>query len=135
MPHQNTATIMQAYLDALVARGDFDAYLADDATFEIMGADQKVQGRDAVRDIIVWLHTQAFDAQPKVRTVIAGDNQAALEADFIGTHTGDFSGLAATGRSVNVPYCVIYDIESDKITALRAYMSMDQLVQQIRGDA
>jgi steroid delta-isomerase-like uncharacterized protein len=135
MPHQNTATIMQAYLDALVARGDFDAYLADDATFEIMGTDQKVQGRDSVRDTIVWLHTQAFDAQPKVRAVIAGDNQAALEADFIGSHTGDFAGIAATGRSVNVPYTVIYDVEGDKITALRGYMSMDQLVQQIRGDA
>jgi steroid delta-isomerase-like uncharacterized protein len=135
MPHQNTATIMQGYLDALVARGDFDAYLADDATFEIMGTDQKMHGRDAVRGIIVWMHTQAFDAHPKVRTVIAGDNQAALEADFIGTHTGDFAGVAATGRSVNIPYTVIYDVEGDKIRALRAYMPMDQFLQQIRGDA
>jgi steroid delta-isomerase-like uncharacterized protein len=135
MPHQDTATTMQGYLDALVARGDFDAYLADDATFEIMGTDQKVRGHDAVRDTIVWLHTQAFDAIPKVRAVIAGENQAALEADFVGTHTGDFLGIAATGREVSVPYIVVYDLEGDKITALRGYMSMDQLVQQIRGAA
>ena len=135
MPQQNTTTTMQAYLDALVARSNFEAYLADDATFEIMGTDQKVYGRDAVRDTIVWMHTQAFDAQPKVRTVIAGDNQAALEADFIGTHTGEFAGVAATGRSVNIPYSVIYDLESDKITALRAYIPMDQLARQISGDA
>jgi steroid delta-isomerase-like uncharacterized protein len=135
MPHQNTATTMQAYLDALVARGNFDAYLADDATFEVMGYDQKVHGRDAVRDFIVWMHTQAFDARPKVKAVIVGDNQAALEADFIGTHTGEFVGVAAGGRSVNVPYSVIYDVEGDKITALRAYMSMEQFVQQLKGDA
>jgi hypothetical protein len=26
----------------------------------------------------------------KVKTLIAGEGQAALEAEFIGTHTGDF---------------------------------------------
>jgi steroid delta-isomerase-like uncharacterized protein len=135
MPHQNSATTMQAYLDALVARANFDAYLADDATFEVVGTDQKVHGRDAVRDTIVWLHTQAFDARPEVKTVITGDNQAAVEADFVGTHTGDFYGMAATGRSVTIPYSVIYDLEGDKITALRAYMSMELFTQQLKGDA
>jgi thioredoxin-related protein len=33
------------------------------------------------------------------------------------------------------PYSVIYDVEGDKITALRAYMSMEQFVQQLKGDA
>jgi hypothetical protein len=36
------------------------------------------------------VHTQAFDATAKVRTLIVTEGQAALEAEFIGTHTGDF---------------------------------------------
>jgi hypothetical protein len=46
MPRQTTATTMQAYLDALLARGNFDAHLADDATFEVMGTSLKAEGRE-----------------------------------------------------------------------------------------
>ena len=49
----------------------------------------------------------------------------------MGTHTGEFLGMAATGKSVQVPYCVIYDLRGDKIVALRAYIPMDLLVQQL----
>ena len=133
MPEETTAATMREYLDALLARGDFAAHLADDATFELVGTPQKVRGRDAVRDTIVWLHTVAFDARPKVRTVIAGDGQAALEAEFVGTHIGEFMGIAPTGRPVDVPYCMMYDLHGDKITALRAYMPMDLLSEQVRG--
>src|SRR3954453_5643404 len=135
MPRETTATIMNAYLEALLARGDFAAYLADDATFEIIGTPQVVHGRDAVRDTINWLHTQAFDARPKVRSVITGDDQAVVEADFVGTHTGEFFGMAPTGRPVNVPYCVVYDLTGDKITALRGYMPMELFTEQLKGTA
>jgi predicted ester cyclase len=30
-----------------------------------------------------------------------------LEADLVGTHTGEFLGMAATGKTVQVPYCVV----------------------------
>jgi ketosteroid isomerase-like protein len=30
-----------------------------------------------------------------------------------------------------VPYCVVYDLRDDKITALRAYIPMDMFAQQL----
>ena len=33
----------------------------------------------------------------------AEPGKAAIEADFAGTHTGEFTGIAATGRAVRVP--------------------------------
>jgi predicted ester cyclase len=38
-----------------------------------------------------------------MKTLVIGDGQAALEADFVGSHTGEFLGIPATGRSVQVP--------------------------------
>jgi steroid delta-isomerase-like uncharacterized protein len=134
MSERNTSEIMQSYLDALLARADFDTYFDDDVTFEIVGTTQAARGRQAVRDAITWLHTQAFDATAKVKTLVANEGRAALEAEFIGTHTGDFLDMAPTGKSVNVPYCVVYDVPADKITALRIYMSMELFSQQL-GDA
>jgi steroid delta-isomerase-like uncharacterized protein len=84
-----------------------------------------------VRDFLVWMHTQAFDAHPKVKTLVVGEGQAVLEADFVGTHTGEFLGVPSSGKSVQVPYCVVYDLRDDKIAALRAYIPMELFAQQL----
>jgi steroid delta-isomerase-like uncharacterized protein len=132
MSVEATSKTIRSYLDAFLARGDFAGYFTDDVTWTIVGGDQELQGRQPVYDFLIWMHTQAFDAHPKVKTVVIGDGQAALEADFVGTHTGEFLGMPATGKSVQVPYCVVYDLRGDKITALRAYIPMDLFVQQLK---
>ena len=131
MPDDSTAKTIHSYLDALVARGDFADHFTEDVTLEAVGTGQQMQGKAAVQQFITWFHTQAFDASPKVKTVVTGDRQAALEADFVGTHTGDFLGMPATGKSVNVPYCVVYDVRDDRIAALRIYMPMELFAQQL----
>jgi SnoaL-like polyketide cyclase len=60
-------------------------------------------------------------------------SRAAIEADFVGTHSGEFGGLAATGRAVRVPYSVVYDLRGDRISALRIYFPMSLLMEQISG--
>jgi predicted ester cyclase len=79
------------------------------------------------------MHTQSFDARPKVRTVIGGDGRVALEPDFVGTHTGEYLGAAPTGRPVDMAYCMMYDVQGDKIRALRCCLSTDLRAQQISG--
>jgi steroid delta-isomerase-like uncharacterized protein len=131
MSVDTTSQTMRSYLDALLARGEFADSFTDDITWTTVGTDQELQGRQPVRDFISWMHTQAFDAHPKVKTLIVGDGQAALEADFVGTHTGEFLGMPATGKSVQVPYCVVYDLRDDKIAAVRSYLPMDLLLEQL----
>ena len=82
---------------------------------------------------IRFLHETAFDAEPEIANLVVDDHGAAAEAVFVGTHTGDFSGVSATGNPVRVPYSVFYDVDADKIKALRIYMPMDQLLAQIGG--
>jgi steroid delta-isomerase-like uncharacterized protein len=116
-----------------VQRGPYAQYFAGDVTFMLMGTNQEVKGRDAVEQFIRYLHEQAFDARPELKNTIIGDGNAAAEIDFVGTHTGEFIGVPASGKEVRVPYSVMYDLQGDKITALRAYMPMDVLLQQIGG--
>ena len=79
------------------------------------------------------LHTQALDAHPEVKNLVVGDDWALLEADLVGTHIGEFAGVPATGASLRVPYAVVYDLSPGGITALRAYIPVIQMVQQLRG--
>jgi predicted ester cyclase len=59
--------------------------------------------------------------------------KAAIEADFLGTHTGEFAGIQPTGRAVRVPYSVVYDLRGDKISGLRIYFPMSLLIEQLTG--
>ena len=71
-------------------------------TWTTVGAGQQLQGCELVQGFLIWMHTQAFDAHPKVKTLIIRDGHAALEVDFVGTHTGEFLGMPATDKSVQV---------------------------------
>jgi predicted ester cyclase len=114
-----------------VKRADFPAYFTDDVVATFEGTDQRADGRQAAAELIRYVHEGAFDARMELKNLLTGDGKAAIEADFAGTHTGEFAGIPATGRKVRVPYSVIYDLRGDQISALRIYFPMSQLTSQL----
>jgi steroid delta-isomerase-like uncharacterized protein len=133
MSSTSTHETMEAYIESLLSFGDYASYLAEDVTITLMGTDRQVKGREPARQFIDFLHQQAFKTNNQVHNIVAGDNTAMAEAEFIGTHIGEFEGIAASNRHVQVPYAVAYDLEDGKITALRLYFPMELLLQQIGG--
>ena len=123
--------VMQEYLDALGKRSDYPVYFADDAVATIEGTDQRAVGREAAGQMIRYMHESAFDARPEIKNLLVDEGRAAIEADFVGTHTGEFAGIQPTGRAVRVPYSVVYDIRGDHISALRIYFPISLLMEQI----
>jgi predicted ester cyclase len=120
---------MDAYLEALLARGAFADHFAADVTLDVVGSGQTGQGRAAVEGMIRFFHEQAFDARPDVKRLIVEGDRAVIEADFVGRHIGEFAGVAATGRHLRVPYSVVYDLDGGRITALRIYGLASDLVR------
>ena len=135
MSTERTREIMTAYLDTLLARGDYARYLSDDVVFTVMGTEQVVHGRASIEQFIRYLHEVAFDAHPTLVTLVVEDGKAMAELEFRGTHIAEFAGQAASGKAINLPYSVAYDVEDDTITALRAYMSLDGLIRQISSSS
>ena len=123
--------VMLDYLDALVKRADFPAYFADDVVATFEGTDQRAVGREAADQLIRYVHEGAFDARMELKNLLTEDGKAAIEADFVGTHAGEFAGIPPTNRTVRVPYSVIYDLQGDKISALRIYFPMSLLTEQL----
>ena len=123
--------VMQDYLDALVKRADFPAYFTDDVVATFEGTDQRADGREAAAQLIRYVHEGAFDARMELKNLLTENGKAAIEADFAGTHTGEFAGIPATGRDVRVPYSVVYDLRGGQISALRIYFPMSRLTEQL----
>ena len=103
MSIEETQTVLDAYIAALLAREDIAPYFSDDAVFELVDVGQRIEGRDEVAAAIVELHEQTFDARPEVTNVVIGEGTAAAEAVFVGTHTGDFAGIPARASRSRCP--------------------------------
>jgi predicted ester cyclase len=134
MSVEETRETLRQYAEALSARGDFGRFFDADIDFSVVGTDQCVRGAEAAEAAIRFMHESAFDARPEITKVLVGDDAAAVELVFVGTHTGDFAGVAATGNAVRVPYAAFYDLKDGRIAALRIYMPMDELVRQAQGE-
>lgn len=131
MSVETTRHLIESYAQALLSAGDYARFFSEDVTLTLQGTDRAVSGREVVRQLITFMHTQAFKTDIRVKGVVYGERQAMLEADFVGTHIGVFEGVPASLRDVHVSYAVAYDVDASGITALRLYFPMDQLMRQI----
>lgn len=57
--------------------------------------------------------------------LIAEDDKVAVRARFQGTQQGELQGIAPTGKTVTLPFIIIYRIADEKIA--EHWMSVDQL--------
>jgi hypothetical protein len=133
MTTEKTRETMKAYADAILAFGDYARYLAGDVTMTFMGTDREVKGHEAVCQAIKFFHETAFSSAIEIKSLLCGEGEAILEAEFIGTHIGEFEGVPASLRPVRLPYSVAYTLAGDRITALRLYFPFELLMRQITG--
>jgi predicted ester cyclase len=131
MSSEEIRATLGAYVDALVARGDFSRFYTDDVEASLVGTPQRATGADGVEQMIRFMHEVAFDARPELKNMLVDDGKVAIEADFVGVHIGEFAGIAATQNTVRVPYSVVYDLDGDRIKALRIYMPLQDLLAQL----
>lgn len=109
-------------------------YVAEDAVFIDMNRGEKTQGREAIGQMLHYVYHVAFDARAEVINKIITDDHAVLEGNFIGTHIGEFAGYDPTGKQVNVPLCVSYDLGTDGlIKVARIYMAAGAMIAQLEG--
>jgi steroid delta-isomerase-like uncharacterized protein len=110
-------------------------YVAENAVFKDMNTGQEINGRAAIADMLHYLYHVAFDAKAIVNHTVITKNHALLEAGFAGKHIGEFAGLPATGKQVNVPLCVTYDLNEDGLIQHgRIYMLTGVMMQQLKNN-
>jgi predicted ester cyclase len=80
--------------------------------------------------------TNAFPDNRLEDVVIFGcDGQASQRARFVGTHTGTLRApgrdIPATGRTVDIRYCVAYRLENGLVTSLELYFDQMDMLSQL----
>lgn len=129
MSVDETRRVLEAYWE------DHDPrYVAEDAVFTLLPTGEEIRGRDSIAKHLAGFYHGALDARAAKTNAVFADGQGVLEARVRGRHTGEFAGVAATGREVDVPICVTYDLRNGLIERARIYLMVNILLQQITGN-
>ena len=106
-------------------------HVAENAVFTMQPTGEEIRGRDAIAKHLAGFYHGALEARAVRTNALFADGQGVLEARVQGRHTGVFAGVPATGREVDVPLCVTYDVSGGKIQRARIYLLVNVLLAQI----
>ena len=127
---EQTRAVLEAYWK------DHDPkYVAEDAVFTMLPTGEEIRGRDAIAKHLKAFYHGSFTANAETLNGVFSENKGLLEAIVVGTHTGEFAGIPATGRNIRVPLAVSYELEGGLITRARIYLLVNVLFEQIKPAA
>jgi len=112
--------------------GHIMSYYADGVSLVLAGT--AMDGKDAVESQFVRPFVAGFPGNRHIaKNMIFGQNAVVIEWSFEAEHTGPFAGKPATGASVIVPGCSVYEYDPVKrqITKGRLYVDLGTLLKQI----
>jgi steroid delta-isomerase-like uncharacterized protein len=109
--------------------------MADDVVFTMMATGEEHRGADGVSQMLNYFYHVAFEAHLERRNLFFDDGVACLEGEFVGEHIGEFAGIPPANKHVQVPLCVVYELENDEIKRGHVYFEMPALFQQLGVEA
>jgi hypothetical protein len=122
MSFDQTQRTMDGYFNAMGAGDDFSRCYTADVSWIMIESGQEIRGPSPVRDYILALHGKMFGHRQ--RPLAVSDGHAYLEGDCVD---------APDRTEPRYTYCLVYELEDDRIRAMRCYGSIARLMT--RADA
>jgi len=113
--------------------GDIDAYLG---AFEpsclrwVPGVPDGLPLAD-IAESLTSLREALSDFQLEEIVLFGGDDHVCARWRTVGRHTGEYFGVPATGRSVSIENCEVYQFDGDRVVASWVYGDPLDLFRQL----
>jgi predicted ester cyclase len=116
---------------AFLNQGDLNV-ISEQATFQDFTQQETIQGPEAISQMIYNFYNINFPgAEAEFTNTVAGERSVVMEFTFRGVHNGELWGIIPTGRAVEIPMCVVYDVEEGIIQRGRLYYDGATMARQL----
>ncbi len=88
-------------------------------------------GREGLKETILMMRAGFPDFAATIEDIVAEDDKIAQRITWTGTHTGDFMGIQATGKSVSIQVLDIFRMVDGRIVEHWGLMDSMSLMQQL----
>lgn len=127
MANHENLEVVQRFLQ----EGDLTAIM-EDAEFFDFNLSEPILGSQAISNYISKHYNHWFrDGGAEFINIVTSERCVVMEFTFRGIHQAEWQGIPATGKAVEIPMCVIYDLEKGKITQGRLYYNGASMLRQL----
>ncbi|WP_342152044.1 ester cyclase [Methylorubrum sp. SB2] len=125
--------LVRAYFDAFRDRDSawWQRFITPDFVRHDPGLDFEVRGPEGVAKLGEVLHGGLSDITMPIDEVIAEGDRVLARLRFQGRHTGEFQGIPATGRAVDIVVMDYFRIVEGRLAEHWALMDNLSLLKQI----
>jgi steroid delta-isomerase-like uncharacterized protein len=133
-------SLIDAAKASIIAFGekDWNAYkasVAPDVLYHEFATHRKISGVDQALTAMQGWSSAFPDSKATFHNAFVSGNTVVLEVTWRGTHKGTLQSpegrFEPTGKSVEVPACLVIEIENGKTKSMRHYFDMATLMQQL----
>jgi len=126
---------VRAHMDA-ECRHDVAATLATfaEANYDVVPLGAPINGAAAVDELLHMLCLAFPDFTAEARQTHHGDDIVFVDTVIRGTHRGDWAGVPATGRSIEVRCGCVFHFDGDRLVKETVYFDHATLLAQISLD-
>jgi hypothetical protein len=111
---------MQQYFATMGRRENLSQFFTEDVTGLMADSGEQVRGATAVRDYILQLHSRIVSQESN--GLVVTDAKAYLEG---------FSVKSTMATSLEYSYCLVYDLHGSRISAMRCYGTLAELMAPV----
>jgi len=126
---------VREHIDA-ESRGDIKAALATfyDANYDVVPFGATTNGAAAVEEMLRQLLAAFPDFRATPGPLHHGDEIVFVESRLTGTHRGEWAGLPATGRSIDVRSGCVFHFDDDRLIKETVYFDHATLLAQLNAE-
>jgi steroid delta-isomerase-like uncharacterized protein len=114
-------------------RHDFDTTMRTfrHPRYEIIATGDVHDGEGEVARYFEETRAAFPDQRNELHALHVADDAVIVEFDLLGTHLGDFIGIAPTGRAFRCRMIAVFEFTGDRITCERVYFDPGAILRQL----
>ena len=90
-------------------------------------------GREGTRHFFEMMRTAFSEFTMTIEDILADGDRVVVRAKMSGTHSGEFMGIAATGRRIDVPLADFVRFEGGKMVEHWGVTDTGAMMEQLKG--
>ena len=129
---ENKATLRSKHVEELFNKGDLsvaDEIIAPNHVVHVPLGEFK--GPEGLKQIVQMWRNAFPDGRFTIDDMVAEGDKVAVRYTWTGTHSGEYSGIAPTGKKVTMTAAFFYRFEGGKEVETLPYSDMLALYQQL----
>ena len=133
MPEQENIAVLGRFIEEVINQGHFDVadQIVEEGFVELDPLPGQRQGREGLKEVIAMMRAAFPDIHWVADETIASGDKVVTRFTWTGTHRGEFLGIPATGRHVQVKGVVIDRLSGGKMVDSRILMDSLGMMQQL----